>query len=183
MDPDPRDDSTTSRPLDDVLARAIPELRAFVSRRLGRRLANRESVSDVIQSACRSLVEDGVPADLDEESIRRRLFRNAQHKLVDHARREFAQRRDAPTESITAGVEPPSKEQMPSDALERRSDVERVLRAIHQLDEIDRDVILLATFLELPHAEIAAQLAISEAAARTRLCRALARLAVALEDR
>ena len=176
------DESSTSRPLDDVLARAIPELRAFVSRRLGRRLATRESVSDVIQSACRSLVEDGIPADLDEESIRRRLFRNAQHKLVDHARREFAQRRDAPMESIVDGADPPSKDRTPSDALERSSDVERVLRAIHRLDEIDRDIILLATFLELPHSEIAAQLGISEAAARTRLCRALARLAVAIED-
>jgi RNA polymerase sigma-70 factor, ECF subfamily len=65
----------------------------------------------------------------------------------------------------------------PLDALVRRDDVARVRAAIARLRPIDREVILLRYSADLSSDEIARTLGISRTAARTRLSRALDRIA------
>ena len=70
----------------------------------------------------------------------------------------------------------------PSQAAQRVEVRHRVLAAMEELDELDREVILLRQFENLTNAEIAAELGIEPAAASKRFARALVRLKPALED-
>jgi RNA polymerase sigma-70 factor (ECF subfamily) len=70
----------------------------------------------------------------------------------------------------------------PSHAAHRQELRARVLAAIEELDELDREVIILRQFEDLPNAEIAAELGIEPAAASKRFARALLRLKPALAE-
>ena len=68
----------------------------------------------------------------------------------------------------------------------RASDQRRlqsVLRALHDLPEVDRAAVLMRANGELPYQEIAAALRISVTAAKVKVHRARLRLAEALETR
>jgi len=70
----------------------------------------------------------------------------------------------------------------PSAAAQREEVRQRVLAALSELDEIDREVILLRRFENLSNSEIAAELGIEPAAASRRFARAILRLKPALLD-
>lgn len=174
--PNRPDPTHASSALGDLLARTLPHLRVFVRRKLGERLSARDSVSDVVQSACREVLQDLDGGAPDAEEVRKRLFRQAERKIVDRGRYWNATKRN-PTDT----PEPPEAEvPTPLSHAERRDELERVLNALETLATDDRTAILLGVVLELPHAEIARQLGRSEGAARTLLCRALARLSTRL---
>lgn len=63
-----------------------------------------------------------------------------------------------------------------------RGELERVLRQLQELPEIDRAALLLRATEELPYEEIAAVLGISPVVARVKVHRARARLSAAREE-
>lgn len=69
----------------------------------------------------------------------------------------------------------------PTQAARREELRARVLAALEELDELDREIVALRHFEELTNDEVAAELAITPAAASKRFVRALLRLRPALE--
>ena len=70
----------------------------------------------------------------------------------------------------------------PSQAAEARELADRISQTIAELDEADREVLVMRHVEDLPYEEIAAVLGIESAAARKRYGRALIRLQKALAD-
>jgi RNA polymerase sigma-70 factor (ECF subfamily) len=70
----------------------------------------------------------------------------------------------------------------PSHALQARELADRVSRAVAELSETDREILLMRDAEELPYEEIACVLEIEPAAARKRYGRALIRLQKVLSD-
>lgn len=181
MDPTAKPAEPTGHSLDDLLTRTLPQLRCFVQRRLGRRLAARETVSDLVQSACRQAITEAGAAPTDSSSLRQRLFRIAHHKIIDRSRHHAAAARTMDRED----GEPPSGDPVAADPsplaiASLRDDAARVERVLATLPPADRDVIVLAVVLGLPHTEIARHLDTTPTATRSRLSRALAKLALRL---
>jgi RNA polymerase sigma-70 factor (ECF subfamily) len=174
--------------LDALFQRALPRVLAYVRVRLGPRLRGQESSLDLVQSACREVLED-LPAEgfRDETGFRRWLCLAAERKILDRARYHARDRRDAarvvPLSSALSDLEVRSLAEAwsslesPSHAASLREDVERVEKALAALPDDYREVVVLAYLLDLPHAEIAARMGRQEGAVRVLLHRALARLA------
>ncbi len=104
------------------------------------------------------------------------LFRIAQNVLRDARRRE-RRRGSVPIETFRDLV---SDAPSPEERLLHEEEVRRLLAAMDDLSERDREVVSLRYASELEYPEIAAILGIREAAVRTRLWRALGRLREAL---
>jgi DNA-directed RNA polymerase specialized sigma24 family protein len=67
-----------------LLERHLPRLRAFVRLRVGAELRQRESASDIVQSACREVIANmGRYRYRGEDQFRRWLFTAALRKLAD----------------------------------------------------------------------------------------------------
>lgn len=181
-DPDPR--RGVSDHLAEVLESQLPRLAQYVRAQLGAKLRSRESVSDIVQSAAREVLEDlrALPTPSREE-LRAWLFRAAERKLIDKARYWNAERRDPAVEERrpNGGDDSPGDRRRPTDerpstALHMAEELERLERALESLSPEHREVILLARILELPHATIGQLMDRSEGATRMLLVRALTRL-------
>lgn len=182
--------------LDALLAQHLPGLRAFVRLRCGAALRARESASDIAQSACRDVLQNLERFQWNgEASFRAWLYTTAARKIADRAEYWGAQKRDArrnvpldptlPGESQT-GVAAPLLEIYsdvcsPSQAAVGKETLEQIELAFDALDDEQREVIVLARIVGLPHREIAARLSCTEAHARRKLFRALSALSEALE--
>lgn len=170
-----------------LLDRHLPGLLAFVRARVGARLREREDALDLVQSACREVLEDIQVRDFgDESGFKRWLYRAAENKIRDKARYHGRERRDAARvrsldvarddELATyrrgvAAFFTPSREAM------AREELATLERALAELPEDYRQVILLTRVMNLGHATVAEQMGRSETATRSLLHRALARLA------
>lgn len=177
--------------LTELLQAYLIRLRAFVRLRMSPELRAQESASDLVQSVCREVLE-GLDAFeyRDERQFRAWLFTTTLRKIQGRMDYYRAAKRDlkrvaAPRtsdpglETLAAAYSPiatPSKEAM------LHEHVERIENAFGRLPELDREVITLSRFAGLPHKEIAEHLGKSEAATRTLLYRALAKLARELES-
>jgi RNA polymerase sigma-70 factor, ECF subfamily len=104
------------------------------------------------------------------------LFRIAQNVLRDARRRE----RRRGWVSIEAFRDLVSDAPSPEERLLHEEEVRRLLAAMDELSERDREVVSLRYASELEYSEIAGILGIRETAVRTRLWRALGRLREAL---
>jgi RNA polymerase sigma-70 factor (ECF subfamily) len=179
--------------IDELLARYLPGLRAFIRLRAGALLRGKESSSDLAQSACREVLQH-----LDnfryqsERGFKQWLFTTALRKIQD--RRDFylAAKRDAGREEGAGGgasddgdarlLECYRAFSSPSHHAIAREELERIERAFEELPEDYREVIVLARVVGLPHADIAAQMSRNEGAVRVLLSRALASLARLTRD-
>lgn len=176
-----------SRLLEDHLA----GLRAFVHLRLGRALRAKEESQDLVQSVCREVL-----ADLPHfepragASFRDWLFRLAENKIRDRWRHWQREKRNVAREveldateiedaSVCADL---ANLCTPSRVAAGREELARLERAFCELPDDYREVIVLARLRGLTHAQIAEHLGRTELATRTLLSRALARLALAMED-
>ncbi|MBI3468743.1 MAG: sigma-70 family RNA polymerase sigma factor [Planctomycetes bacterium] len=181
--------------LQQLLARHRVRLRQMVSVRLDRRLAARVDPSDVVQEA---LAE--ASRKLDDYLQRRPLpfypwlrqiaWQRLVH-LTDHHLR--AQRRTV-TREVTFDLALPdesahvlagrlvSSGTSPSRSLLRKELRARVQAALAELPARDREVLVLRYLEELSNSEIAAVLAITEAAVKMRHVRALDRLRGLLDE-
>ena len=172
-----------------LIERHLPGLRAFVHLRAGRLLRDREGVSDLVQAACVEVLQDlDRHAYKGESHFKCWLYQAAARKVVDRARYWGAEKRNPAREAdpvagpSRAGEELFQSFATPSRAAVRREEFESLEAAFERLPEPYREVILQHRLLGRPHAEIAREMGRSEAAVRTLLSRALARLTTLLGD-
>jgi len=182
------------RAMNDLLARHLPGLRAYVRLQCGPSLRAKESASDIVQSACRDVLEH-----LDEfrwngeAGFKAWLYVSALRKIADRANHWSAQKRDAgrnvPLEQPVGGMSGDSPladiysdVATPSQVAQGREQLERLESAFDALNEGQREIIVLARVVGLSHEEIASKLGCSAATARQRLLRALGALSARLES-
>ncbi|MEL6430571.1 MAG: sigma-70 family RNA polymerase sigma factor [Planctomycetota bacterium] len=173
--------------LEELLTRMLPDLRAFVRLRAGRLVQRHDEHSDIVQSVCREILAGAERFDHPgEAAFRRWLFTTTLRKLSDRRDHHTAARRDAVQAALGASdqerlLEAYGRVATPSNHAAVREELERVERAMAELDDEDRAIIVLARIAQVPRDEIARELGIGAGAVRMRLHRALARLAVVLE--
>jgi RNA polymerase sigma-70 factor, ECF subfamily len=168
--------------LDALLAEHLPALRAYVRHRADRLVSRKESVSDLVQSVCREVIEH-----LDRfehqspEGFRQWLFRTAERKIIDRYRYYTAEKRDAGRE-IDEGTPtaPPALFLTPSRDAIGREDLAAAEAAFARLPAPSQEVIMLSRVQGLSHAEIAQRMQRSEGAVRNLLYRGLAAISDAL---
>lgn len=169
-----------------LLQQHLPGLRAFMRLNSGRLLRSKESCSDLVQSACREVLENAEQfAFGGEEGFRRWLYRAAMRKIAHRAEYWRAEMRDVQREQHQDDDATESTELLasyqafytPSQQAVAREELLRVEAAFDGLPEAHRQVIVMAKILGMSRAEIAAELGRTELAVRTLLSRALAQLA------
>ena len=174
--------------VDELLARHLPSLHAFVRRRIGGLVGDRESSSDIAQSVCREVLQGIGGFDYrGEAAFRAWLFENALGKIRDRARYYRAQKRDVAREvhrgsqdevaalgSIYRTMITPSRVALGREALQQFE------ADFAELPEEQREVVLLARVVGLGRREIAERLGRSEDSVRGLLQRGVTRLSWAL---
>ena len=172
--------------IDELVESHLESLRAFLRLKAGPGLLARESVSDLVQSVCREILED---ADQFQhgglEGFRKWLFTRALRKIAERHRHHLAQKRDvrreqeAPRESAWQAAcdafGTPSQHAIANESQERLD------AAFRELSSEQQDIVMMARFLGMSHAEIAEETGKSEVAVRKVLSRALARLATEID--
>jgi RNA polymerase sigma-70 factor (ECF subfamily) len=177
--------------LEQLLERHRPKLHAFIEARLDPKLRARLDPSDVVQEAQMEVVRRM------DDFLRRRPMpfhlwarKTAYQRLLnlrrDHrqrARRSVDREVGFPDRSSLLLARPfLSRGPSPSQRLAAREFADRVARAVAQLAETDREILLMRHAEELPYEEIACLLEIEPAAARKRYGRALIRLQKVLSE-
>jgi RNA polymerase sigma-70 factor (ECF subfamily) len=177
--------------LDELLDRYRPRLHAFVEARLDPRVRSRLDPSDVVQE-----VQLEVARRMDDFVNRNPMpfhlwvRKTAYERLLklhrDHrqrARRSVDREVALPDRSSLLLVNPLlAGGSSPSQQVAAREFADRVIRAVAELPEIDREILLMRHAEELPYAEIAGLLDIAADAARKRYGRALLRLRKVLKE-
>ncbi|MEZ6038517.1 MAG: sigma-70 family RNA polymerase sigma factor [Planctomycetota bacterium] len=170
---------------DDLFARNLPALAAYVQARIGAGLAARESVSDLTQSVCREVLSDLDQLSFaSDEAFRSFLFLQASRKIVDRSRFHRMGKRDQARElrmPTVAECREPLRELVggatPSRVVEAREEFERIERAITELPDAQREAVLLHRLANVSYLQIAERMGLTEAAVRGLVARGLARLA------
>ncbi|WP_419191630.1 RNA polymerase sigma factor [Engelhardtia mirabilis] len=173
--------------VDALLFRHLPGLEAYVRLRVGRAFGGREGVSDIVQSTCRDLLErmDGFRHG-GEHAFRHWLYATAARKVADRFAFHGAERRDRRREALGedasralavafAGLASPSQAAMGAEFLTRLE------QAFAELEEDEREVVLLSRVAGLSRADVARELGRSENGVRNLLHRTLVKLAERLD--
>lgn len=168
-----------------LLERYLPGLQAFVRLRAGELVRKHEDYADIVQSACRDVLENlRRHRHGGDEGFRRWLYRTALRKIADRYEYYRAQKRDAnrvgaldSNASAYVGDIP-----SPSQHAIANEEAGRIETALAALPDDYREVIVLARYVGMSHREIAGEMERSELAVRTLLSRALARLAELLDE-
>ncbi len=180
--------------IDELLARFLPGLRAFIRMRAGPLIRRRESESDLAQSVCREVLEHVDRFQYgDEAGFKRWLYTTALRKILHRHdywaadKRAIGREEPRPASAPSQAGDDPLYNayrtfSTPSQHVIQREQIERVEKAFDQLRDEQREIISLAHVVGLSRAEIAEQLGKSEGAVRTMLSRALAELADLLEE-
>jgi RNA polymerase sigma-70 factor (ECF subfamily) len=178
------------RALDRLLEHYGPGLHAFVEARFDPKLRARLDPSDVVQEAQLEVVRRM------DDFLRRRpmpfhlwVRKTTYERLLNVIRDQKRARR-----SVEREVALPDRSSLllarpllaggpsPSQQMAAREFADRVARAVAQLAEADREILLMRHAEELPYEEIACLLEVEPAAARKRYGRALIRLQKVLSD-
>jgi RNA polymerase sigma-70 factor (ECF subfamily) len=173
--------------LEALVVRHLPSLRAFVRVQAGRGLREQESCSDLVQSACREVLQDLSGFEYrNEAAFRHWLFRAAERKIIDRARFYGRARRDVKREESTPAGDPGLLDCYatfctPSQRAIAREEEQRIESALDLLPESYREVLRLRHVVGLSNQEIALELDRSPEYARMILARARRKLAAMLE--
>lgn len=174
-----------SAAVDELLQEFLPGLEAFVRLRAGHLVLQQESATDVVQSACRDVLEQLDRFEHGGESgFRRWLYRTAMRKIADRYEYHRAAKRDIARHSPALGSSSRglvSPAPSPSQHAMANEQAARIEAALHRLPSDYREVICLSRFAGFSHAEIAAEMDRTEVATRSLLSRALSHLAEELE--
>ncbi len=180
-----------------LLERHRTSLRRLIQLRLDRRIAQRVDASDVVQDV---LLEANTRLQdyLNDPRLPFHLWLRqlAQDRMIDmHRRHRGAQRRSLDREQSLAASQFADQsgfdlmgqladhELTPAAASIRKELEARFLTALEQLDDEDRDILLMRHFEQLGNSEVADALGLSPAAAGMRHLRALRKLRAILGDR
>ncbi len=172
-----------------------PRLARLVALRLNPRLRRRFDPADIVQDAILDVARrrDAFLRDRPMPFDRWVVFLVRQKLDEIHRRHLGSARRDVRREEVQKpGPEDGSALDLaerladsvtgPGDAAARAEARDRLEAALRTLDAVDREVLILRHFERLTHAEAAAELGLTEAAASKRHVRALERLATILRD-
>jgi len=179
-----------------LLERHRDALRRLVDMRLDRALQRRVDASDIVQDV---LVEANrrLQDYLHEPKLPFHLWlrQMARDRMIDaHRRHRVAGRRSLDREqhlglpafgdqsSLDLAAQLVDRELTPAAAATRRELERRFAGAIEQLEDIDREVILMRHFEQLANSEVAQALGLSEPAAGMRYLRAVRRLRTLLDE-
>lgn len=175
--------------LADVLAEHTPRLRQIVELRLDPRLLGRVDAADVLQEAFLE-ARKRLPRYLDEQGVPVFLWIRGVvlDTLIDFHRRHLgAQMRDAARDVSLLSYRSPQASSValaahlagsltsPSRAAIREETARQIEAALAEMDEIDREVLVLRHFEQLSNDEVAAAVGVKKAAASRRYMRALVR--------
>lgn len=168
----------------DLLQRYLPGLRQFVRLRAGVVVQGREEHSDIVQSACRDVLESLARYRYGgEDGFRRWLYRTALRKIADRHEYYRAQKRDVGRQAqMASGSGYVGDHTSPSQDAIANEEAKRIEQALADLPDDYREVIVLAKYVGLSRREIASEMGRSELAVRTLLSRALAQLAERLDQ-
>ena len=163
------------------LVDALAMLRMDATRAMGAGLRGQESPSDIVQSAFREFLELArsgvVPETLAPVERRGLLARLALRKIIDRVRYHGVRRRHR-ERSIQSRRDLPGQQSLdPARLHVLRERIEQLRTALAGLPADYREIIELAYYEHLPHAEIAARLGRTVDASKMLLSRAIARLA------
>lgn len=173
----------------DLLNQHREALRRAVALRLDPALARRVDASDIVQDVLleasqrlASYLQHGnMPFDLWLRQLARdhivdahRRHRKAQRRSLDREQPMYAARNDQSSLDLAAAFIDPEK--TPAAAAMKRELQERFFQALAQLNEDDREIIVLRHIEQLANQDVAALLQLTEAAASMRYLRALRRL-------
>jgi len=180
------------RALGPLLNEFRPRLGRMVTMRMDQRLASRFAASDVIQEAFVEVTER-LPSYLEEKNgmpfylwVRFLVGQKLLQLHRTHLGPQRAADRDVPLEtrsgpgvsSLWAASAILAQSGTPSQAVAREEEHERLRTALDELNETDREVLVLRHFEQLTNAEIAQILGLTPKAASARYVRALAHLQV-----
>ncbi len=179
-----------SAALNQLMARYHPDLLAFINCRMDPKVRARIDGSDVVQEAQLEAVRR------IDDFLRRRpmpfhlwIRKTAYQRLLnlhrDHRRRRRSVHREEVLPPATSSLLARSllaKGASPSARMIAREEAEQVGRAVAQLAETDREILLMRHVEQSSYEEIACLLDIEPAAARKRYGRAMIRLQKLLSD-
>lgn len=175
--------------LNQLLAEHRDELRAFVASRLDPGIRTRVDPSDVVQEAL-TRVAHRLPDFLRRQPMPFHVWvrKEAYELALNHRRQHRADRRDVGREaarpdnssmalihSLVAACPTPSEEAQANELAQRITEI------VKNLDEADREILLLRQVDQLPYDEVAVLLEVTPATARQRYGRALLNLKDELE--
>lgn len=180
-----------------LLERHRASLRKLVQLRLDRNIARRVDASDIVQDVlleANARLQDYIADPCMPFHLWLRHL--AKDRIIDmHRRHRAAQRRSTDRErslaspqfadrsSFDLASQLQASELTPAAASIRKELEQRFLAALDQLDDEDRDILLMRHFEQLGNSEVAEALGLSAAAAGMRHLRALRRLRTVLGER
>jgi RNA polymerase sigma-70 factor (ECF subfamily) len=167
-----------------MLTRYVPRLRAFLRAQIDAEQRLQESVSDLVQSTCRELLQAGSDFSWQGEArFRSWLFTAAVNKIRMRLRGQRAQKRrhDRVSAELDAVADPHAALHSPSHEAIGREANAALHVALDALAPDQREVIALARVAGLPIAEVARVMGRTENAVRTLLSRALVALSAEMD--
>lgn len=181
--------------VDELLALCRDPLRRAVDLRLDRQLARREDASDIVQKVLLD-AHRRFPEYLSDPKMPFHLWLRhmAQDRIIDaHRRHQGAARRSIDREqaagptldeasSIQLVAQLVDQEMTPASAAIQQELQQKLQAVLMDLDETDREIILMRYYEQMSNQEVAAALDLTEAAASMRHLRALRRLKDAMTD-
>ena len=181
--------------VNDLMNRHRDALRRLVHFRLDRKISGRVDASDVVQDvlieANRRLKDYVADPSMPFHLLVRQL---AKDRMIDLHRRHHAQKRSVDREqplqgrkfgdrsSLDLAAQLSDQELTPAAATIRKELEERFLEALDQLDESEREIVVMRHVEHLGNGEVAEALDLSPAAAGMRYLRAIRRLKSVLTD-
>jgi RNA polymerase sigma-70 factor (ECF subfamily) len=122
---------------------------------------------DVVQECFLALLRPECSYDSGRTSIRTYLFGVVRNQCLKRSRKD----------ALAADEEPETRRERSPESDVLRAEMEEIIsRAVRELPEAQREVLILAHYEQMPHAEIASVLEIEVAAVKSRLQRARAQL-------
>lgn len=173
--------------VDALIERHIGGLEAFVRLRAGEFLRGRESTLDLVQSACREVLQHVDRFQYGgEKGFKSWLYETALRKIKNRYKYWGAEKREAANQHLTEGEAQRlhgSYESLitPSRDAAAQEQLAQLEQAMTSLNDEQRQVVVYSRLLGLTHAEIGERIGKSEVATRAILCRALAQLTDLLE--
>jgi RNA polymerase sigma-70 factor, ECF subfamily len=170
--------------LDQLVAHYLPRLHAFVRVKMGAGLRAREGSADIVQSVCREALEERDNFVFKGEApFLSWLMTAALNKMRERARFHGRQRRDVDREEdIEDLAEIYGTLLTPSRVAIDREEIDRFESALDRLPDDEREVIVLARIVGLPHKEIAAHIGRTTRATTSLLGYAMVRLAKEMKN-
>ncbi len=165
-----------------------PQLLAFIDRKLGVGLKRKVEPEDLLQEVSADAVRGLQDVTLLDDEPFSWLCQIAQRRIIDAHRRFFgAQKRDAAKEVPLGGPAAGTQQgglinllinsmTTPSEAFSRNAREAKLLAALNELPEIQREALRLRYVENLPSKEIAKQLGKTDGALRVMLTRSLKKL-------